>query len=135
MSLIAWNQGFSVNIKRYDDQHKELVGLINQLHEAMKVGKGREALGEIFQSLAQYTIIHFQDEELWMKIHHYEGYDAHKKEHSVLTAKVNEMLESHKDGNNIISQDVMSFLRNWLIFHIMDCDKKYGPFLNSKGIE
>ncbi len=52
----------------------------------------------------------------------------------MLTTKVKEMLETYKKGNNIISQDVMSFLRNWFIFHILDCDKKYGSFLNSKGV-
>jgi hemerythrin len=44
MALLPWNQGFSVSIKKFDDQHKQLVNLINQLHGAMKVGKGREEL-------------------------------------------------------------------------------------------
>jgi len=134
MSLIAWNQAFCVKIKKFDDQHKELVRFINQLHDAMKVGKGREVLGEIFQSLANYTITHFRDEELVMRLHKYEGYEEHKKEHGILTAKVNEMLESYSNGNNIISLNVMSFMRNWLIFHILECDKNYGSFLNSMGV-
>jgi len=45
----------------------------------MKVGKGREALGEILQSLAEYTSTHFRDEEMLMKLHNYDGYEDQKK--------------------------------------------------------
>jgi hemerythrin len=134
MPVLPWNQGFSVFIKKFDDQHKQLVNLINQLHDAMIVGKGREALGEILQSLAEYTSNHFRDEEMLMKLHGYDGYEDHKKEHNMLIVQVKEKLESFRQGNNIVTHDVMSFLRNWLTQHIMDVDKKYGPFLNSKGI-
>jgi len=29
---------------------------------------------------------------------------------------------------------LMQFLQKWLCHHIMETDKKYGPFLNEKGI-
>ncbi len=37
-------------------------------------------------------------------------------------------------GNKTITIDVMLFLSDWLNVHILNEDKKYGPFLNSKGI-
>ena len=30
--------------------------------------------------------------------------------------------------------EVMNFLKDWLSNHIQTSDKKYGPFLNSKGV-
>ncbi len=134
MALITWNNSLSVNIKKFDDQHMKLVQILNQLHEAMKVGKGREILGQILQSLADYTNTHFRDEELMMKQHNYPGYEEHKKEHNALMTQVRETIEMHHQGKNILTQDIMTFLKNWLTGHILDRDKKYGPHLNGKGV-
>jgi hemerythrin len=134
MALLDWNDKFSVTIRKFDDQHKKLVGMVNQLHDAMKVGKGREVLGDILQSLAQYTITHFGDEEQLMKLHNYPEYEEHKKEHNNLVLHVKETLEAHRQGKNILTQNIMEFLKKWLTDHILDSDKKYGPFLKSKGV-
>jgi hemerythrin len=34
----------------------------------------------------------------------------------------------------MITIDVMLFLSNWLNVHILEVDKKYSEFLNSKGV-
>jgi hemerythrin len=134
MALLEWNDKFSVTIRKFDDQHKKLVGMVNQLHDAMKVGKGREVLGDILQSLAQYTVSHFGDEEQLMKLHNFPGYEEHKKQHNMLVLQVRETLEAHRQGKNILTQNIMEFLKKWLTDHILDSDKKYGPFLKSKGV-
>lgn len=134
MALITWNSGYSVNVKKFDGQHMKLVEMVNQLHDAMKVGKGKEALGQILQSLADYTNTHFREEEQMMKLHDYPGYEDHKKEHNALMTQVRETIEQHRQGKHILSQDIMTFLKNWLTSHILDRDKKYGPYLNEKGI-
>ncbi len=134
MALLEWNDKLSVTIRKFDDQHKKLVGMVNQLHDAMKVGKGREVLGEILQSLTRYTVTHFGDEERLMKLHNYPEYAEHKKEHDMLVLQVKEKLEAHRGGKNIITQNIMEFLKKWLTEHIQGCDKKYGPFLKNKGV-
>ncbi len=134
MALLEWNDKLSVTIRKFDDQHKKLVGMVNQLHDAMKVGKGREVLGEILQSLARYTTTHFNDEEQLMKLHNYPGLEQHMREHNMLVLQVRETLEAHRQGKNILTQSIMEFLKKWLTDHIMESDKKYGPFLKNKGV-
>ena len=39
MAFIAWDDKLMTGIKSVDDQHKNLVEMVNELHDAMSVGK------------------------------------------------------------------------------------------------
>jgi hemerythrin len=134
MSLITWNDSYSVKIKQFDDQHKKLVQMVNELHDAMKVGKGKEVLGKVLDSLIQYTGTHFSDEEKLMVQHKFPEYETHKKEHNKLVLQVLDVQKQFHAGSLTITQPVMTFLKDWLQKHIQGEDKKYGIFLNGKGI-
>jgi len=134
MSLITWNDSYSVKVKQMDDQHKKLIDIINHLHDAMKAGKGKEAVNKVMTDLVAYTKTHFATEESLMKLHAYPGYDDQKKAHSALVTQVADIHKKFEAGNAPLSQDVMSFLKDWLVKHIQGTDKKYGPFLNEKGV-
>jgi len=135
MSLVTWNTNYSVNVKQFDDQHMKLVDLVNKLHDAMKVGKGSEVIGEVLKSLVAYTQSHFADEERLMKQHGYPDYENHKKEHNQLVMQVQDVNRKVQQGSPALTQSVMLFLRDWLVKHIQGEDKKYGPFLNGKGVK
>lgn len=134
MALLDWNDSYSVKVRQFDNEHKKLIELINQLHDAMKVGKGKEVMGEVLNSLIAYTRTHFAAEEAMMKLHGYPGYEQHKMEHNLLVMQVLEVREDYRKGNAPVSQAVMGFLKEWLVRHIQAEDRKYGPFLNGKGI-
>jgi len=135
MCLIKWNKFYAVNIKELDDQHKKLIDLINQMYSAMKAGKGKEALSTVLTELVRYTVYHFETEERILLQYGYAEYEAHKGMHDDLTRRTNELKNQLDRGNNLIMMDVMLFLSNWLNIHILEVDKKYGPYLISKGIK
>ena len=62
--LIQWSDQFSVNIQEIDEQHKVLVDLLNQLHNAIHEHHGRATSREILNRLAEYTRTHFLLESL-----------------------------------------------------------------------
>jgi len=135
MPLMTWTDKMSVGVKVLDDDHKQLVGLINQLHDALKAGHGKDVLGRILDSLVNYTKMHFAREEEFFSKTLYPGTAAHKKEHDDLTRQVLEVQAKHKQGETTsLTLDVMDFLRDWLTNHIQGSDKKYGPHLNAKGV-
>jgi hemerythrin len=134
MALITWNENYSVKVKQFDDQHQKLIDMLNELHESMKVGKGKVALEKILHGLIQYTQNHFSSEERLMKQYNYPEYEKHKKEHNLLVMQVLDLQKMYKNGTAILTQDVMQFLKDWLQKHIQGEDKKYGPFLNNKGV-
>lgn len=134
MALLTWSTRYSVQVKKLDDQHKKLIDILNNLHDAMKVGKGKDVLGEVLDGLIAYTGDHFSEEERLMKTNAFPGYEEHKKEHNLLVLQARDIQSQFRSGNGVLTQEVMSFLKNWLENHILGSDKVYGPFLNQKGI-
>jgi hemerythrin-like metal-binding protein len=133
MSLITWNDSYSVKVNEMDNQHKKLVDLINTMHDAMKVGKGKEIIGEISKALLDYTKRHFNAEEMLMKLHNYPGYEEQKRVHNQLVSEILDIQKKFEAGT-VISQEVITFLKNWLVNHIQGMDQKYGSYLNIKGV-
>jgi hemerythrin len=134
MALITWTDALSVNIKEIDAQHRRLFDLMNKLHEAMKVGKGNDVLGGILGDLVKYTVFHFSTEEKYFQKFGYPEFQQHKKQHDDLAQKAKALKESFEQGKQTISIEVLNFLKDWLSGHIVGSDKKYGRFLNSKGL-
>jgi hemerythrin len=132
--LFPWNDSYSVNIGTIDVQHKNLVNIVNELHQAMKGGVGRDKLGQILSDLIKYTQEHFATEERLMYGHAYPEFPAHKSEHERLTSTVLGFQRRFLSNEVGLSVDVMEFLENWLIKHILGSDKKYSPFLIAKGV-
>jgi hemerythrin len=134
MGFIKWNSRYAVHIEEVDRQHQKLIELINTLYDAMSVGKGKDVLGQVLSELVEYTTYHFDTEDRLFREYGYPDHEQHKKEHEVLTAKTKTLKQAFDTGNKKLSIDVMLFLSSWLNDHILEEDKKYAPFLISKGV-
>lgn len=132
MPIISWNDMFSTGIPEIDDQHGVLVGLINRLHDAMTAGRDVEVLGDVLSDLVSYTVWHFSFEEQKMAAADYPETAAHKREHVKLTDQVMDLQREFQAGRQAINIDVMRFLKDWLMNHIIDVDKKLGASLAAK---
>jgi hemerythrin len=135
MALLSWCDKFSVQVRQFDEEHKQLIQLVNQLHDAMKMGQGKQVIGDVLSGLISYTKNHFAAEERLMKAHNFPDYEKHKKEHNQLTMAVLDLQKGYEAGSAPLSQSVMTFLKDWLTNHIQGVDKGYGPFLNGKGVK
>ena len=132
--LFRWDATYSVNIAIVDTQHKNLVSMVNELHQAMGEGSGKDKLGPILSDLVKYTQAHFATEERLMQSHGYPDFLAHKAEHDCLTRTVMDFQRRFLSNEVGLTLEVMEFLRDWLVKHILGSDKKYSPFLNAKGV-
>ncbi len=135
MAFMPWKDDFAVNILEVDTQHKKLLELLNRLFDAMKVGKGKDVLGGILKELIDYTVYHFGTEERMFKQFGYPEFVKHKKEHDDLTKKAVELKQAFDSGQQTITVEAMNFLKNWLNVHILQEDKKFAPYLKSKGVK
>jgi hemerythrin-like metal-binding protein len=134
MALINWNESLSVNVAEIDEQHKKLVGMINKLFEAMKSGQGNSVLGDIINEMINYTNFHFNTEEAYFDLFHFEKADIHRKEHKGFVERTKKFKEDFNSGKVLMSIDVMDFLKSWLMHHIKGSDKQYTKCFNENGL-
>ncbi len=133
MSMINWSDKYSVNVSEMDNQHKELVNILNELYDAMMAGKSNAVLSPVIAKLINYTRKHFAAEELFMQKYAYPAYESHKREHAAFIMKVQEFQTNFNAGKITLSLDISNFLKNWLVNHISIEDKKYGTYAMAKG--
>lgn len=133
MPFMSWTSDLSVGVEAMDEQHKKLLGIVNQLHDAMKVGKGAGVLGPVLDSLISYTQSHFADEENFQRACRFPEHPQHKMLHAALTRQVLDIQQKFKTGKLIMTGEVLDFLRDWLLNHIKKCDKVYGDFARERG--
>jgi hemerythrin-like metal-binding protein len=135
MPSLKWNNSFSIGIEKFDYQHKILIDLINQTLDIIENGGGKQATSRITEQLVDYTVFHFGDEEKLMKQYGFPGLQIHEKEHQQFILKIKEFRNDLKSGKLEVNEKINQFLHDWLLEHIMGEDKKYGLFLNKKGIK
>ncbi|MFO8068021.1 MAG: bacteriohemerythrin [Bacteroidales bacterium] len=135
MALFNWNQSYSVEIDKFDNHHKKIIDLINNLHESMMQGKGKELLGGILNELKDYTQYHFREEELDMAKYGYLEYFDHKQKHKDLIKQLDELIEKNKTGSKEITIETFNFIKKWLTDHIKGVDKRYSSFFIKRGLK
>ena len=131
--LMEWSDRLSVGIQEIDEQHKVLVDLINQLHDAIVHHHGAETCGQIMDKLCEYTKIHFAVEESILRILGYPEYDDHKTHHDMLLTQVKELRYKMNHEDHSISFELLHIKKKWLTIHILEEDTAYVEHLLSCG--
>lgn len=126
--LFHWSDEFSIHIDEIDEQHKVLVGLLNELHEAIYRRQGKAASRQILDRLAEYTRTHFLLEESLMRVTHYPGFEIHKGQHEDLIRQIQELQHRLDHENITITFELLHFLKNWLVHHINESDRRFGDY-------
>ncbi len=134
MTVIAWKSCYEIGVGTFDDEHHTLVQVINDLHEALRQKRADEVLHDLLDILVEYTVKHFDHEEVFMKKHQYPQMAEHKEEHIVLKNKIGEYRDKIQSGETGLSPEIMGFLRKWLLDHIVETDKQFGAFLREHSI-
>ena len=135
MSLMRWSESLSVNIVEIDKQHQHLIGVVNDLHDAMGKGKGKEVLGKTFDGLIKYAEEHFLTEEKYFEQFGYPDTDSHKNEHTNFVIKLAEFKVRFGTGKENLTIELMNFLVNWLNNHLQTFDMQYRSFFNAQGLK
>lgn len=93
MSLLEWKPEYSVGIASMDDEHREMIGMINgvyrQMAESSEADEIESCLEEIFTTISA----HFALEERIMREAVYEEFEPHKEDHEDLLDEIRDLTE------------------------------------------
>lgn len=131
--FFKWSSDYSVNIKTIDDQHQELVNILNRLFVAVSKREGDKAIAGILDALMSYTQTHFALEERLMREAKYKDIESHMEEHRKLLEQLDQLCKKHLLEEKPIYFEMLSFLKTWLKEHIQGVDTKYSAALQQAG--
>lgn len=131
--LFEWADEYNVGVSDIDEQHMELVALINQLHDAIRSRKASRQVRSTLDELVEYTRTHFAIEERLMRESNYPDYESHRSYHEALIDQIRALQAKLDGGEASITFELLHFLRNWLIRHIFEVDKQFGAYFIENG--
>jgi len=132
MPLLTWNDALALSVEVIDEQHKQMVDLLNQAYGAITTGSSPETVGVILAGLIDHTISHFATEEQVMEGAAYPGLAIHKGEHELLTSRVLGLERAFLAGQVQPTIDTLLFLKGWLLDHIEGHDMLLGAYLHGR---
>ncbi len=134
MTLMGWNDALSVNVKEIDNHHKRLINLINDVYRGIMMEKPEGLVHRTLDELVSFTQTHFAYEERLFGDHGYPDQSAHMAKQKELLTQIGNLVGRYKSGETGVGTEMMTFLKDWLVKHIMGTDQQYTSFLNSKGV-
>jgi hemerythrin-like metal-binding protein len=128
MVILEWDESMAVQLPAIDSQHKQLIGWIKALNDAVVKGEGAQIIDDVLQKLVSYVQEHFSYEERLMLSHNFPGFTSHRQEHDFFVTKLGDMHAWITNGEELSSK-TLDFLIDWIINHIKGTDQIYGHFL------
>jgi len=128
MALMKWTDAYSVGNEVLDNQHRELIGLVNKLDSDAD-------LAEVLDGLRGYCETHFRTEEDLLTAAGYPGLAEHRKMHDAFRTWLGGLIAAHKSGGDaaVARRDIHHYLGVWLGNHLLVQDQAYAPWLPAGG--
>lgn len=134
MPFMEWSEKYELGITKFDDDHKQLVNLLNRTYRSFTDGAKQDEIMMVLDELCDYATYHFSAEEHWMRVNKYPGLPDHIEEHEKFCNRVTEIQKDIHKGRESLSLEVLTFLMNWLTNHILVSDAVYGVFAKNLPI-
>jgi hemerythrin-like metal-binding protein len=130
-TLLSWDPMFKVGVEIIDFQHKELIDRLEQIQKTILITT-KEEVASFFNATHEYMELHFKTEEKLMEQYNYPDVTVHKQEHAVFSAKINSFHKRfEKDNLSFVIVNIMDFMKDWIIGHILSSDKAFGVWIQN----
>jgi len=131
MDTPAWKDSFSIGIDNIDSQHQKLIGLLDQCIK--KAVSSKNEFLPVLNDMKEYADTHFRAEEQLMLTINFPGLEEHKNQHRLFEENLGLLEKEVNNWEKLTIVTMTSFLRDWFIQHILDCDKQIGVYVRSNG--
>ena len=125
-----WNDSYLLGIPMIDNQHKKFFVILDNL-VTLNQKQEKSEMHSLINELQNYVIYHFKTEEDLMVKSQSPNIDLHVMEHELFRKKVEEFHHSYYNNNAELLNEMISFMRKWLIIHISGADAEYADSIKS----
>ena len=128
--MYEFKEEYVTGVEQIDAEHKKLFEIADETYYLSKeeflvdkYDQVRHILGE----LKDYALMHFEHEEAYMESIRYKQMFMQKVQHDAFREKINNWDLDHLDENSDeLIEEILTFLTNWLVSHILEHDKQIG---------
>ena len=124
MSLLQWKPEYSVGIQSMDDEHREMIELINATYEKLKSNSDADQVEEYLGEILSTISMHFALEERIMRNAGYGEYQAHKDDHEILLDRLRDLMDDYFDDPDAGANTLEQSLSDWFAGHFSTFDSR-----------
>jgi hemerythrin len=130
MALLQWKEHYSVGVDAVDHEHKELIALINRLHDELMAKGEKPSISAFFGDLFAGISAHFALEERFMRERRYDQLPQHKADHERLLDEIRDIMDDFED-HEIASAELSARLDAWFSRHFETHDARLHKALGT----
>ncbi len=135
MTLLEWKDQYSLGNEALDHEHKELIRLINAVHEKVERAGEEDNQAMILDGLAEIqnaVSAHFALEEKEMQALAYQNFPAHKADHEKLLDEICDLIETVEEtAVRDIREGLSALLEAWFSIHFQTFDRDFHLAIRS----
>jgi len=136
MEPVQWSEKFSVGVKELDQQHQQLIKLLNILISTQgTTNTHSETVSDTLIAMTRYAQAHFKAEESLMEAYGFPGLEKQKVQHRDFRKKTVAFSTATTLGVDQIPEALLEYLADWWVHHILEDDMAYRTFFKDKGVE
>ncbi len=132
--MVEWNNKFSVGISVIDEEHKKIIGILSKAIYTKEHNASPNELREVLREMTNYALKHFKTEEAYMKEFNYTEYEDHREKHREFFTETIAYHDKVIEGDCQIANEIIEYLKWWLVNHIQVTDKKYVDCFKKHGL-
>ncbi len=125
MPRVEWRDDFAVGVASIDHEHREMVGLLNQIFEKLETETDRDTVADFLGEVHARIAAHFALEEQIMRQRKYDQYEDHKTDHERLLDDIRDIMDAHEDGTYAQRKHAFADrLQHWFVEHFKTRDSR-----------
>ena len=133
MSLMEWRDEFHIGIAEVDYEHREMIELINELHDEALRGDSAEQIAAALGEINVRVAAHFALEEKNMELLGYAGYAAHKTDHERLLDEIAGIMDDVYETGRYEAAVLSARMSAWFGKHFRTHDAELHRWLEGRG--
>ncbi len=128
--MYEFKDEFRTGIDSIDQEHAKLFEIANRAYETLMdefIPDKYDYIVDILNELKEYAVFHFEHEEEYMMSIRYKKLISQRAEHQEFGEKIAEYnLDEVDENQKGVILELLDFLNDWLIHHILESDKLIG---------